>query len=117
MTAAEIVEELRPLGSDGYRRVLRNHGIQDPMNGFVIAVGSYVPALTDLTLDVAAAIGRVSVRWAGRRAKSRTRRSTSTRLRSAGPSGRSARTRHVSPVCSAGCGLEVLRFGMPMAGD
>ena len=32
-TAKEVVEELRPLGSEGYRKVLRNHGIPDPMFG------------------------------------------------------------------------------------
>lgn len=33
MTAAEIVAQLEPLGSEGYRRILRNHGIPDPMFG------------------------------------------------------------------------------------
>jgi 3-methyladenine DNA glycosylase AlkD len=33
MAAKEVVEELRPLGSEGYRKVLRNHGIPDPMFG------------------------------------------------------------------------------------
>jgi hypothetical protein len=32
-TAKEVVEELRPLGSEGYRKVLRNHSIPDPMFG------------------------------------------------------------------------------------
>src|SRR4051794_14886361 len=32
-TAKEVVEELRVLGSEGYRKVLRNHGIPDPMFG------------------------------------------------------------------------------------
>ena len=32
-TAKEVVDELRPLGSEGYRKVLRNHGIPDPMLG------------------------------------------------------------------------------------
>jgi 3-methyladenine DNA glycosylase AlkD len=32
-TAREVVDELRPLGSEGYRKVLRNHGIPDPMLG------------------------------------------------------------------------------------
>jgi 3-methyladenine DNA glycosylase AlkD len=32
-TAKEVVEELRPLGTEGYRKVLRNHGIPDPMFG------------------------------------------------------------------------------------
>jgi hypothetical protein len=30
-TAKEVVEELRPLGSEGYRTVPRNHGIPEPM--------------------------------------------------------------------------------------
>src|SRR5947209_5768544 len=36
MAAVEIVEELRPLGSEGYRKVLRNHGIAEPMFGVKI---------------------------------------------------------------------------------
>ena len=35
-TAKEIVEELRPLGSQGYQKVLRNHNIPDPMFGVKI---------------------------------------------------------------------------------
>lgn len=35
-TAKELVEELRPLGSESYRKVLRNHGIPDPMFGVKI---------------------------------------------------------------------------------
>src|SRR5215510_9540470 len=33
MTAAEIVEEIRPLGSDGYKKILRNHGVREPVLG------------------------------------------------------------------------------------
>jgi 3-methyladenine DNA glycosylase AlkD len=33
MTAPEIVTQLESLGSEGYRRILRNHGIPDPMFG------------------------------------------------------------------------------------
>jgi len=33
MTAQEIVQELKPLGADSYRKVLRNHGIPDPCFG------------------------------------------------------------------------------------
>lgn len=33
MTAQEIVARLEPLGSEGYRRILRNHGVADPMFG------------------------------------------------------------------------------------
>src|SRR4051794_19302185 len=35
-TANEVVNELRPLGSEGYRKVLRNHGIPNPMFGVKI---------------------------------------------------------------------------------
>ena len=35
-TAKEVVDELRPLGTEGYRKVLRNHGIPDPMFGVKI---------------------------------------------------------------------------------
>lgn len=37
MTAKEILEELRPLGSDGYKRVLFNHGIKEPCLGVKIS--------------------------------------------------------------------------------
>lgn len=33
MTAQEIVRQLEPLGSEGYRRILRNHGVPEPMFG------------------------------------------------------------------------------------
>ena len=33
MTAAEIVAELKPLGKESYRKVLLNHGIQEPVFG------------------------------------------------------------------------------------
>lgn len=33
MTAQEIVRQLEPLGTEGYRRILRNHGVADPMFG------------------------------------------------------------------------------------
>jgi 3-methyladenine DNA glycosylase AlkD len=36
MTAAEIVEQLRPLGSDSYKRILMNHGIREPILGVKI---------------------------------------------------------------------------------
>jgi hypothetical protein len=36
MTAAEIIEELRPLGLDTYRKVLVNHGVREPMFGVKI---------------------------------------------------------------------------------
>ncbi|HSI72402.1 MAG TPA: DNA alkylation repair protein [Fimbriimonas sp.] len=33
MTAQEIVAQLEPLGTEGYRRILRNHGVPEPMFG------------------------------------------------------------------------------------
>ncbi|TXT35519.1 MAG: hypothetical protein FD138_1316 [Planctomycetota bacterium] len=36
MTAAEIVKQLKPLGSEGYRKILRNHGVPEPMFGVKI---------------------------------------------------------------------------------
>lgn len=36
MTAAEIVEELKPLGKESYRKVLLQHGIQEPILGVKI---------------------------------------------------------------------------------
>jgi 3-methyladenine DNA glycosylase AlkD len=36
MTAAEIIAKLKPLGSDSYKRVLFNHGIQEPAFGVKI---------------------------------------------------------------------------------
>ncbi|HEX4590702.1 MAG TPA: DNA alkylation repair protein [Gemmataceae bacterium] len=36
MTAAEIVEVLRPLGQESYRNVIRKHGARDPMFGVKI---------------------------------------------------------------------------------
>ena len=33
MTASDILEELKPLGTDGYRKVLRNHGVREPLFG------------------------------------------------------------------------------------
>ncbi|MBC7815726.1 MAG: DNA alkylation repair protein [Planctomycetaceae bacterium] len=36
MTATEIVNELKPLGTEGYRKILRNHGVPEPMLGVKI---------------------------------------------------------------------------------
>ena len=33
MTAQEVMDRIRPLGSDGYKRVLMNHGIPEPFFG------------------------------------------------------------------------------------
>lgn len=37
MTAEEILEELKRLGGDGYKRVLLNHGIREPCFGVRIS--------------------------------------------------------------------------------
>jgi len=36
MTAQKILSEIEPLGSEGYRRVLRNHGVTGPLYGVKI---------------------------------------------------------------------------------
>ena len=36
MTAEEIVKQLRSLGTDGYKKILRNHGVQEPIFGVKI---------------------------------------------------------------------------------
>ncbi len=36
-TAQKILEELRPLGSDGYKRILFNHGVKEPCFGVKIS--------------------------------------------------------------------------------
>src|SRR5690242_4695760 len=36
MTADEVVEQLRPLGEDSYKKVLLNHGIKEPVFGVKI---------------------------------------------------------------------------------
>jgi 3-methyladenine DNA glycosylase AlkD len=36
MTAKEIVEQLKPLGAESYRKVLRNHGVPEPLFGVKI---------------------------------------------------------------------------------
>ena len=36
MTAQQIVSEIEPLGTEGYRRVLRNHGVTGPLFGVKI---------------------------------------------------------------------------------
>lgn len=36
MTAAEIVNELKPLGTETYKKVLRNHGVREPFFGVKI---------------------------------------------------------------------------------
>jgi 3-methyladenine DNA glycosylase AlkD len=37
MTAQEILKELKPLGSDGYKRVIFNHGVKEPCYGVKVA--------------------------------------------------------------------------------
>lgn len=36
MTAEEIVDQLKPLGTEAYKKVLRNHGVQEPVFGVKI---------------------------------------------------------------------------------
>lgn len=36
MNAAEIVKQLQSLGTEGYRKILRNHGVQEPLFGVKI---------------------------------------------------------------------------------
>lgn len=36
MTATEILVEIEPLGTEGYRKVMRNHGVKDPIFGVKI---------------------------------------------------------------------------------
>src|SRR5438477_4970437 len=36
MTAAEIVEEIRPLGNDSYKKIMFNHGAKEPLFGVKI---------------------------------------------------------------------------------
>jgi 3-methyladenine DNA glycosylase AlkD len=36
MTAAEILKQLKPLGTDGYKKILFNHGIKEPVYGVKI---------------------------------------------------------------------------------
>src|SRR5262245_13998239 len=55
-TAKEVVEELRPLGTEGYRKVLRNHGIPDPVFGVKVEdlkkVQKRVKKVYQLALDL-----------------------------------------------------------------
>ena len=37
MTAKEILAELKPLGSDSYKRVMSNHGVKEPFFGVKIS--------------------------------------------------------------------------------
>jgi hypothetical protein len=36
MTAQQILKEIEPLGSEGYRRIMRNHGVTEPLYGVKI---------------------------------------------------------------------------------
>lgn len=38
MTAQQILSEIEPLGTEGYRRILRNHGVTEPLFGVKIEV-------------------------------------------------------------------------------
>lgn len=37
MTAAEVIDRLRPLGTESYKKVMRNHGVQEPFFGVKIS--------------------------------------------------------------------------------
>ena len=37
MTAKQILEEIKPLGSDSYKRVIFNHGVKEPCFGVKIS--------------------------------------------------------------------------------
>lgn len=37
MTAAQIISEIEPLGTEGYRKILRNHGITGPLFGVKVS--------------------------------------------------------------------------------
>src|SRR5205085_2801398 len=37
MNASDVLKTLEPLGAESYRKVLRNHGIKDPMFGVKIS--------------------------------------------------------------------------------
>ena len=56
MTAAEIVKQLQSLGTDGYKRILRNHGVQEPIFGVKIE------ELKKIQKHVKQEIGRASCR-------------------------------------------------------
>ena len=36
MTAQEVIDEIKPLGSDGYKKILLNHGVREPCLGVKI---------------------------------------------------------------------------------
>ena len=36
MTAGDIIEELKPLGNEAYKKVMRNHGVKEPFFGVKI---------------------------------------------------------------------------------
>jgi hypothetical protein len=36
MTAEDILNELKPLGQEGYKKILLNHGIREPIFGVKI---------------------------------------------------------------------------------
>jgi hypothetical protein len=37
MTAQEVINEIKPLASDGYKKILLNHGVKEPCLGVEIA--------------------------------------------------------------------------------
>jgi len=68
MTKDEVMLELSKFGNEQTKKIFTRHGAREPfygvrytMNGFVIAIGSYVEALNKKANEVAATIGKVSV--------------------------------------------------------
>lgn len=53
MTAAEIVEELRPMGKESYKKVMRAHGVPEPFFG--VAIGDMQPIRKRIKKDYALA--------------------------------------------------------------
>jgi hypothetical protein len=51
MTAAEIVEELRPMGKESYKKVMRSHGIPEPFFG--TSIGDMQPIRKRIKKDYA----------------------------------------------------------------
>jgi 3-methyladenine DNA glycosylase AlkD len=49
MTAQEILEEIRPLGSDSYKRVMFNHGVREPFFG--VKIGDMQPIVKRIKRD------------------------------------------------------------------
>ncbi len=53
MTAAEIIEELRPMGKESYKKVMRAHGVPEPFIG--VSIGDMQPIRKRIKKDYALA--------------------------------------------------------------